>query len=73
MEVPRLGEECAVSVDVGEEEVVKKPYMRLLVDVECVSYFENLEEGVPFGTELRGHVNPQSLNADVVHAPRGKE
>jgi hypothetical protein len=69
MGVPSFCPLLGVSINMMEEEVVKKPNMCWYLRIEAVVNLKYCEELLPLLTEAVGDIIPEPLNARVVDAP----
>ena len=58
VEIPCLGKESAVNVDLVQEKMMKEPYVVGIVAIETVVKGKGHEKGVPLATKLTSYVNP---------------
>ena len=53
-------------IDGVEKQIMKKPDMVDIVDVQSMAHFKHLKMLCPSGSHLGNNINPELLNADVV-------
>ena len=66
MMVPTLSKKIQLCIDGVEKQIMKKPNMVDIVDVQSMAHFKHLKMLCRSGSHLCSNINPESLNADVV-------
>jgi hypothetical protein len=66
MMVPALGKKIQLNIDGVEKQIMKKPNMVDIVDIQSMVHFKHLKMLCPGGSHLCSNINPEPFDSDVV-------
>ena len=69
MLVPSLCKKSQLAVDGLKKEMVKKPYVVDIIDVETMSKLQGGKELSPICSNLCSNINPETFNPNVMYTP----